>query len=363
MKLKDDCPSEGILYTPKTTVNPGACRAWHSLGPDGSEIKQPNVTVVEHNGAQFAKELQYWNKTYPFRLCTFIVKKPNGLIVSGAAGNEAHIINGHYERQGFMRHGAIQYTQLENKSCHLNRNPQGEWEFRFKQISKVEYAEDTCLCRSIVSPDPIPVSNPLYVRGWMDLDQNDQSGLKVEAYKEKRWKELKEQALTRLQTQRARNLSAAPRGIVVSGAIGPNADRINGRFGRDREPFNHSAVYVRVGRKRCWIRRSQKNNWVFGNYDHTKRSDNFGLARSVGSPGSNPVTTKRWEFETIGGWERKDDLSLLGLTERQWQALVREHQNSGGARSQRIRRYCGCVCKRNYNVPRLCTQITPKRLK
>ena len=161
MKLKDDCPSEGILYTPKTTVNPGACRAWHSLGPDGSEIKQPNVTVVEHNGAQFAKELQYWNKTYPFRLCTFVVKKPNGLIVSGAAGNEAHIINGHYERQGFMRHGAIQYTQLENKSCHLNRNPQGEWEFRFKQISKVEYAEDTCLCRSIVSPDPIPVSNPL----------------------------------------------------------------------------------------------------------------------------------------------------------------------------------------------------------
>ena len=160
----------------------------------------------------------------------------------------------------------------------------------------------------------------------MDLDQNDQSGLKVEAYKEKRWKELKEQALKRLQTQRARSLSAAPRGIVVSGAIGPNADRINGRFGRDREPFNHSAVYVRVGRKRCWIRRSQKNNWVFGNYDHTKRSDNFGLARSVGSPGSNPVTTKRWEFETIGGWERKDDLSLLGLTERQWQALVREHQ-------------------------------------
>lgn len=165
-----------------------------------------------------------------------------------------------------------------------------------------------------------------YVGGWIDPHDGNQDSLKVAAYNEQRWNELKKQAMQRLDTQRARNISSAPRGIVVAGAIGPNADRINGRFGRDREPFNHSAVYVRVGRKRCWLRRSKKNNWVFGNYDFNKRSDDFGLARSVGSPGQNPVVNKRWEFETIGGWVRKDDLCMRGLNEEQWQALIREHQ-------------------------------------
>ena len=160
----ENCPSEDILHTPPRTRSPGACRVWHRLGAGGSVMTQPSVKVTEHTSKQFDEEKQYWQTTYPFRLCGFVVKKPNGLIVSGATGNDAHIINGHYERRGFLHNGAVQYKMLETPSCYLERSPTGLWEFRFRLLTKVDFAEDTCLCSAVKTTEAIPVDNPLVCR-------------------------------------------------------------------------------------------------------------------------------------------------------------------------------------------------------
>ena len=103
--------------------------------------------------------------------------------------------------------------------------------------------------------------------------------------------------------------AAAPAQVVISGAAGPNAAFVNGRFEQvDRE------VYAKVGEAGRWLFVDMEDNWMVGPTadKDARKTESGGWAHSVASAGGMPppAGAGRWVvFDGSKGVEQTMQLS------------------------------------------------------
>ena len=158
--LASGCKRENLCYSSPDANTPVASNKWHRIDGRGDVQMLNRFKVVQHNNDQMERLRKEWNRTYPLQLCKFVMSKPSGLLVSGVTGDNAHIINGYYERQGFLHHGAVRFNLLKANHCWLERNESGYWAFTYNLIRSVSVMENDCLCRACSTTSATPLDDP-----------------------------------------------------------------------------------------------------------------------------------------------------------------------------------------------------------
>ena len=114
---------------------------------------------------------------------------------------------------------------------------------------------------------------------------------------------------------------AAAAQVVISGAAGPKAARVNGRFEQvDRE------VYAKVGDPGVWLFVDMHGRWVVGDTANkdARKTESAGWAHSVASAGGMPppAGAGRWKVYDGTKWvEQTVEVELVSAAQaREWAA-------------------------------------------
>ena len=137
---------------------------------------------------------------------------------------------------------------------------------------------------------------------------------------------------------------AAAQQVVISGATGPAAARVNGRYEQvERE------VYGKVGEPDLWLFVAIDGTWMVGPTagKDGRKSKSAGWAQSVASAGgmSPPAGAGRWQVsDGKGGWlvEQTVEVEVLDAAQaREWAA--RQAQQVGAPTASHVLLPCLCA--------------------
>lgn len=116
-------------------------------------------------------------------------KAPDGFVLRGATGSNAHHINGTYEKvQDVVHNDRPLYRQLEKDNCWLRMCPDGDWAVSYTENK--DHNNNVGWCYSANNG----AAHPCAVTGWKVLDggkMESQPSLVVERKEGQVWKELR----------------------------------------------------------------------------------------------------------------------------------------------------------------------------
>ena len=132
-------------------------------------------------------------------------------------------------------------------------------------------------------------------------------------------------------------------GICIKGAVGNNADNVNGHYGLvPNKPHNLRPQYQKVGDPDTWLVMMPNGCWYVTDTESKDSNDSSGWCTSVDHHTLTPDLASGWEVTVNGTFTKQSSVFVVGFSPAAW--AVEQVSLASDTYGQMNRGVCVCVC-------------------